>query len=130
VGDSPPVGVITFYGAQHELIKQELKCLDTGLSELVQAGTVDGFQGQEFPLVILSAVRSNDNGFTGFLKMPNRINVAMSRAQRQLIIVGDCRTLGHPADKKGSMPFRKVLELMRTDAQPGKIFASREVCND
>ena len=56
-------------------------------------GTVDSFQGQESDLVIFSATRSNDMGDMGFLRDPRRLCVAITRARRGLILVGDARTL-------------------------------------
>lgn len=125
-----PVGVITFYQQQYERIVQKLQETDPDLREHVQTGKVDGFQGQEFPLVILSCVRSNPNGFVGFLRLPNRINVAMSRAQRQLIIVGDRRTLAPTSGRGGSPPFCKIFDMIRDENQPGTIVPSREVLRD
>ena len=59
--------------------------------------TVDAMQGNEADVVIVSCVRSNDDGKLGFLTVANRVNVALSRAKRQLIVVGDRSTLTkHP----------------------------------
>jgi len=59
----------------------------------VRVGTVDSFQGQETEVVIFSAVRSNSEGHLGFLRDPRRLCVAITRARRGLILVGDVRTL-------------------------------------
>ena len=56
--------------------------------------TIDGFQGQERDVVYLSLVRSNEKGEIGFLSDYRRINVAMTRARKQLVIVGDSATVG------------------------------------
>ena len=56
--------------------------------------TIDGFQGQEREIVYISLVRSNDKGEIGFLKDYRRINVAMTRAKKKLILIGDSATIG------------------------------------
>ena len=60
---------------------------------MCRVGTVDSFQGQETDLVVFSATRSNDVGDMGFLRDPRRLCVAITRARRGLILVGDARTL-------------------------------------
>jgi superfamily I DNA and/or RNA helicase len=58
---------------------------------------VDAFQGQERDIIVLSFVRSNDSGEVGFLADIRRTNVAMTRARKKLILIGDSATLGsHP----------------------------------
>ena len=56
--------------------------------------TIDGFQGQERDLVYISLVRSNAKGEIGFLKDYRRMNVAMTRARKQLVVIGDSATVG------------------------------------
>jgi ATP-dependent RNA/DNA helicase IGHMBP2 len=60
----------------------------------IRASTIDSFQGQEKSIVILSLVRSNEDGDIGFLKDYRRMNVAITRAKEQLFIIGDSATLG------------------------------------
>jgi DNA polymerase III delta prime subunit len=96
------IAVITFYGAQLRKIDERLQ------SELfpsleIRTGTVDRFQGMERPVVIVSMVRNNSKGDVGFAKKPERVNVAFSRAQELLIIVGCHNLFTHQAGKVGSM---------------------------
>ena len=60
----------------------------------IKCSTIDGFQGQEASTVILSLVRNNEEGKIGFLKDYRRMNVALTRAKDNLIVVGDSVTLG------------------------------------
>jgi superfamily I DNA and/or RNA helicase len=63
----------------------------------LEIDSVDGFQGREKEAVVLSLVRSNLEGEVGFLADVRRMNVALTRARRKLLIVGDSATLGcHP----------------------------------
>ncbi|MBD2563550.1 MULTISPECIES: translation initiation factor IF-2 N-terminal domain-containing protein [Nostoc] len=96
------IAVITFYGAQLRKIDERLQ------SELfpsleIRTGTVDRFQGMERPIVIVSMVRNNSKGDVGFAKKPERVNVAFSRAQELLIIVGCHNLFTHQSGKVGSM---------------------------
>ncbi len=87
---SDQVAFITPYAAQSRMLK-------TMLNKEVEVGTVDGFQGREKEIVIVSLVRSNEKGEVGFLKDIRRMNVAMTRARRLLIVIGDSATIGrHP----------------------------------
>src|SRR5690606_25862771 len=84
------VGVIAPYSAQVGLLSSEL-------SDLVEQGleidSVDGFQGREKQVIVVSCVRSNPNGEVGFVSDPRRMNVAVTRAKRKLYVVGDSATL-------------------------------------
>ena len=64
------------------------------LSKLMRISTIDSFQGQEQDVIILSLVRSNDEGDIGFLKDYRRMNVAITRAKEQLFVIGDSATIG------------------------------------
>lgn len=86
------MAIITPYSKQVQLLRTELSnarhSSGCKISD-VQVGTVDSFQGQEADLVIFSAVRSNLMKELGFLRDPRRLNVAITRARRGLIVVGD-----------------------------------------
>jgi superfamily I DNA and/or RNA helicase len=85
------IAVISPYGAQVRLLREQLDL--PGL----EIDSVDGFQGREKEAVVISLVRSNPKGEIGFLADIRRMNVAMTRARRKLLIVGDSATLGgHP----------------------------------
>ena len=84
------IGVITPYNAQTATIRDELRRKQ--LPE-VEVNTIDGFQGREKEVIILSLVRSNEKGNVGFLNDKRRINVAVTRARRQLCVVCDTATL-------------------------------------
>ena len=89
-------GIITPYRGQARLIRRLLKMQHyfNKLRRSISVGTVDGFQGQERDVIVISLVRSNDNGKIGFLRDLRRMNVAMTRARMKLIIVGNAETLG------------------------------------
>lgn len=85
------ISVITPYSAQVRHLRALLgQYLDMGL----EVGTVDGMQGREADVVIISLVRSNDEGAIGFLADTRRMNVALTRARRKLIVIGDSATIG------------------------------------
>jgi superfamily I DNA and/or RNA helicase len=87
----PIIGVICMYSKQRELLnrmKGEARWLPAELRRLIKVDTVDSYQGKENRIVILSTVRNNPKLNPGFLRSPNRINVAMSRAMERLVIVG------------------------------------------
>jgi superfamily I DNA and/or RNA helicase len=88
------LAVIAAYAAQVRLLRELLADeRDAG----VEIGTVDGFQGREKEVIVVDLVRSNDLGEIGFLSDVRRMNVALTRARRFLVIVGDSATLGgHP----------------------------------
>ena len=64
------------------------------LPKQMRISTIDSFQGQEQHTIIVSLVRSNDDGDIGFLKDYRRMNVAITRAQEQLFVIGDSATIG------------------------------------
>ena len=88
------IAIIAAYSAQARRLRELLRAERAGGLEI---GTVDGFQGREKEAVIVDLVRSNDSGEIGFLANTRRMNVALTRARRQLVVVADSATLGdHP----------------------------------
>ncbi|MFQ2411418.1 DEAD/DEAH box helicase [Aeromonas dhakensis] len=88
--EEPAIGVICMYGEQKRLLRQKFKEVqwDEGFKSLVKIDTVDSYQGKENRIIILSLTRSDKHQSPGFLRAPNRINVALSRAMDRLLIVG------------------------------------------
>jgi Superfamily I DNA and RNA helicases and helicase subunits len=97
------VGVISPYRAQVQYLKQLIRRHEffKPFRHLITVNTVDGFQGQERDIILISMVRSNDDGQIGFLRDLRRMNVAITRARMKLIILGNVATLTrHPFYKK------------------------------
>ena len=97
------VGIISPYRAQVQLLRRMIKKREffKPYRHLISVNTVDGFQGQERDVIILSLVRSNDEGQIGFLRDLRRMNVAITRARMKLIILGSVDTLTkHPFYKR------------------------------
>ncbi len=93
------VGVISPYRAQVQYLRQLIRKREffKPYRHLISVNTVDGFQGQERDVILISLVRANDDGQIGFLNDLRRMNVAITRARMKLIILGDTQTLGrHP----------------------------------
>ncbi|MFW6376017.1 MAG: IGHMBP2 family helicase [Thermoplasmatota archaeon] len=93
--ESKDIGVISPYDDQKELIKDQVD------DEMVEIDTVDGFQGREKEVIILSLTRSNKKDNIGFLKDLRRLNVSITRARRKLVVIADCNTVStHPLYEK------------------------------
>lgn len=97
------VGIISPYRAQVQYLKQLVRRREffKPYRGLITVNTVDGFQGQERDVILISLVRANEDGQIGFLNDLRRMNVAITRARMKLIIIGDPSTLcRHPFYKK------------------------------
>ena len=93
------IGLISPYRAQVQYLRRLLRNTPwfKPYRHLITINTVDGFQGQERDVIIVSLVRSNEDGQIGFLRDLRRMNVTMTRARMKLILIGDAATLGrHP----------------------------------
>ena len=83
------IAIITPYSAQARLLRGLIN------ESEIEIDTVDGFQGREKEAVVISLVRSNAQGELGFLSDTRRMNVALTRARRKLIVFGDSATLAN-----------------------------------
>ncbi|WP_192346369.1 AAA domain-containing protein [Algoriphagus sp. Y33] len=96
------IGLIAPYGAQVRRLRALIFDSDDypnllATKGLITIDTVDGFQGQERDLMMISLTRSNESGEIGFLSEERRMNVALTRAKRKLVLIGDSSTLAqHP----------------------------------
>ncbi|WP_298501349.1 IGHMBP2 family helicase [uncultured Methanobrevibacter sp.] len=97
------IGIISPYADQVKIIQDRTP---------VEVKTVDGFQGREKEIIIISTVRSNANGNIGFLKDLRRLNVAITRAKRKLIIIGNKDTLKHNPTYERLIEFVEDENLM------------------
>ena len=110
------VAVVTPYNGQLAAVRVLLDdgALDAESAAAVEVRTVDGFQGREKEAIVMSMVRSNTRGETGFLKDARRINVAATRAKRHLAIVGDSSTLEHDAFIAALIAHARAKGVVRT----------------
>jgi ATP-dependent RNA/DNA helicase IGHMBP2 len=93
----PTVAVISPYKEQIRILKELLLSSDVlqPYADKISVNTIDSFQGQERDVVYISMVRSNTTGDIGFLSDIRRMNVAMTRARKKLVVIGDSSTLGN-----------------------------------
>ncbi|WP_299271294.1 AAA domain-containing protein [uncultured Prevotella sp.] len=101
--ESIDVGIISPYRAQVQLLRKMIRQKEyfRPYRRMITVNTVDGFQGQERDIILISLVRSNDGGDIGFLRDLRRMNVAITRARMKLIILGSAQTMtSHPFYKK------------------------------
>ena len=97
------VGVISPYRAQVQYLRRLIHKREffKPYRQLITVNTVDGFQGQERDVILISLVRANDEGQIGFLRDLRRMNVAITRARMKVIILGDAQTMTrHPFYKQ------------------------------
>lgn len=116
------IGIISFYGKQVKKMQESVRPLAKELSIPIRLKTVDKFQGMERNIIIVSTVRSNKNkkinGFVtnnsdaGFAKSPERLNVALSRARRLLIVVGNKSFFSGIKDNEGKYLYRNAINVI------------------
>lgn len=96
-GNFPTVAIISPYKEQIRILQEVLSNSDALLPycDKISVNTIDSFQGQERDVVYISMVRSNTTGDIGFLADIRRMNVAITRAKKKLVIIGDSSTLGN-----------------------------------
>jgi hypothetical protein len=115
--------VIVPYRAQVDRIR-ELITMSLGADAADSVGTVDAFQGGERDLIVYGCTRSNARGDIGFLREQRRLNVAITRARRQLVLIGDTTTLTRASDEPFAGLMRNLIGYLRGN---GDIRPSREV---
>ncbi|ULQ53430.1 AAA domain-containing protein [Flavihumibacter fluvii] len=95
IEDFPSIGIISPYKLQIELLKEQLLAFPEwqDIAHKITVNTIDSFQGQERDIIYISLTRSNSNGEIGFLSDTRRMNVAMTRARKKLVVIGDSATL-------------------------------------
>lgn len=113
------IGIICMYGEQKRIIRQKFNEIDwhDDFKALVKIDTVDSYQGKENRIIILSVTRSSKDKKPKFLKAPNRINVAISRAMDRLLIVGSTHMwTGH----NKTLPLGMVLDYISDQSSEDK----------
>jgi superfamily I DNA and/or RNA helicase len=93
------IGIIAPYREQVEWLRDNRQAYPINENKLasLQIKTIDGFQGEERDVIYISLVRSNSSGEIGFLSDLRRMNVAVTRAKKKLVVIGDSATVGaHP----------------------------------
>jgi ATP-dependent RNA/DNA helicase IGHMBP2 len=113
--EQPSIGIISPYKEQVIKMREQLHPLPAYLEGLaVSVNTIDAFQGQERDVIYISMVRSNDQGTIGFLSDYRRMNVAMTRARKKLVIIGDSGTLGGNEFYSQFLEYVEGLEAYRS----------------
>lgn len=116
--DDALIGVICMYSEQKRLIRQKFnqEIWHEGFKSLVKIDTVDSYQGKENRIIIVSLTRSDKQRSPGFLRTPNRINVAISRAMDRLLILGNGEMWSTQHRDK---PLGKIISYMRDNSEDG-----------
>lgn len=131
-GEKRDVGVIAGYAGQVEELIGQLRPDDRSRWRAldIEVATVDAFQGRDRDIVLYSAVRSNREGRTGFLKDQRRLNVALSRARELVMVVGDATMLAQSGDDGAKNPFRAVFAYMRAHPESCAFLRADEASAD
>lgn len=127
--EEPAIGVICMYGEQKRLLRQKFKEVqwDEDFKSLVKIDTVDSYQGKENRIIILSLTRSDKRQSPGFLRAPNRINVALSRAMDRLLIVGSVQMW---REQNKHLPLGRVASFMEEQGrESGYRFVDAQLAN-
>ena len=116
--DDALIGVICMYSEQKRLIRQKFnqEIWHEGFKSLVKIDTVDSYQGKENRIIIVSLTRSDKQRSPGFLRTPNRINVAISRAMDRLLILGN-REMWNTQHR--DKPLGQIISYMRDNGENG-----------
>ncbi len=110
------IGIISPYKEQVQVIKELLwnSPLFEQYLDFITVNTIDGFQGQERDIIYISLVRSNENGEIGFLKDKRRMNVALTRARKKLVVVGDSGTIGNHPFYKDFLDYIEAIDAYKS----------------
>ncbi|EPG36841.1 hypothetical protein F907_02538 [Acinetobacter colistiniresistens] len=125
-----PIGIITMYRTQKEKIENEISKAEWArpIRDLIKIDTVDSYQGQQNSIIILSLVRDNIQLSQGFLKDNSRINVAISRAQERLVIVGSHKMWSsHKNDSALSRVHEYISEKISSGENNYQYFKADEI---
>lgn len=114
--DAIEIGIISPYKEQQEWLKDNLNLAELATEKLnsLQIKTIDGFQGEERDVIYISLVRSNERQEIGFLGDLRRMNVAITRAKKKLVIIGDSATIGANPFYKSFLEYCDKHGLYRT----------------
>lgn len=123
------VGVICMYGEQKRIIRQKFKEIEWNddFKDLIKIDTVDSYQGKENRIIILSVTRSSRDKKPKFLRTPNRINVAISRAMDRLMIVGSTHMW---QGNNSTLPLGKVLNYISSQTKKSDDYRLHKINSD
>ncbi|MCC6371768.1 MAG: AAA family ATPase, partial [Bacteroidia bacterium] len=117
-GNATPIdiGIISPYKEQREWIKDNFSDAELEKSKLksLSIKTIDGFQGEERDVIYISLVRSNERQEIGFLNDLRRMNVAITRAKKKLVVIGDSATIGSSAFYQSFLEYCEKNGMYRT----------------
>jgi superfamily I DNA and/or RNA helicase len=110
------IGVISPYKEQREWLKDNINDveLDKEKVQSLSVKTIDGFQGEERDVIYISLVRSNEKQEIGFLSDLRRMNVAITRAKKKLVVIGDSSTIGSSKFYNSFLEYCEKHGLYRT----------------
>ena len=119
---SARIAVLTGYRGQESLLNDRVS-----LSKIsAEVHTVDNYQGRQAEIVIYSCVRSNEQKSIGFLQDIRRLTVALSRAEKQLIIVGDSSTVVKARTRKKNL-FAEVFTYIKSNPSTAEIIPAQQI---
>ncbi|MBR0037758.1 MAG: AAA family ATPase [Bacteroidales bacterium] len=123
LNDRVDFGIISPYKSQVQLLRKLIRQSNflKPIQKQISVNTVDGFQGQERDVIMISMVRGNDDGRIGFLNDLRRMNVAITRARMKLIVLGDTETLSH------TIFYKKLIEHFAEDGKMVQLEPENEV---
>ncbi|WP_316799319.1 AAA domain-containing protein [Pedobacter frigidisoli] len=111
INSLPPIAIVSPYKQQVQILKALVNDSDilAAHQDKISVNTIDSFQGQERDIVYISLTRSNKDGHIGFLSDTRRMNVAMTRARKKLVVIGDSATLSKAKFYAGFIRYTEQL---------------------